>query len=512
MGVHNEAPLRRPAHPRRCDVHHGVLGLHDIAKTAEPQCGFLLQKLPPGLWPSIVRWQEFMHPMHDRLRPSRAMPTPSNVIDCFTKPIDIVVRLKNGILGEQALLENPRAGLLFLDYWLFFPQYVDLAPDAAAEPCATLVLYMFLLMDRLQDATLKSLLVADLLRLCGGSATAFWRLIGRQTAHLAQQPFVLAWPMVWEKHFELAAHLASAPELQCPVMARPVFAAVVAAGRRCLTMDAWHEGAVQATRLLCTFCAISVDSRTLVRAIDAGAIELVWEIGRAGAGYDTSYFASHVASSLSLATVVRAAARRYGHILGFEEDPDWIDRGENVKLIRRAYHTHYPDYYQGRKKKDWKSAMKCQNAQGPHNKTVRICGCGEVFYCSGSCQRMHWDALHGALCSGNEPWRMNGRVSLNDILYLTMHVRDCIRRSQAQLVGLMAQKRLGPNQQFTITTDLSDPLAGQSGSVDMYDIVPNSSREIVRVKVWFRVGGIRRLQSLPLTYRIDDFRRVTKLS
>ncbi|TRM62822.1 hypothetical protein BD626DRAFT_403515, partial [Schizophyllum amplum] len=43
----------------------------------------------------------------------------------------------------------------------------------------------------------------------------------------------------------------------------------------------------------------------------------------------------------------------------------------------------------------------CHNAQcpsqGPH--ALRVCSCGEVFYCSKACQKAHWAAEHRAKCS-----------------------------------------------------------------------------------------------------------------
>ncbi|KAI5826273.1 hypothetical protein K523DRAFT_341128 [Schizophyllum commune Tattone D] len=294
-------------------------------------------------------------------------------------------------------------------------------------------------------------------------------------------------------------------------MPRTVIQSVVSAGQRCCTLEAWHEGAIQATKLLCTFCAISVDSRTLIRAIEVGALDLLWDIGKANPEHDTSYLASHIASSMSLATVLRAVARCYARFLVLPGDPDGIDRGRNVALLRKTFQDHFPAYSASRKRKDWKRRMGCHNAMGPHNTTVRFCACGRTFYCSGSYQRMHWKESHGEKCSGNEPWSMNGRVSLNDVLYLTVHVREHIRKAQSSLAAMIAPLKLRSDQQITITIDLSNPLEDKSGSVNIDEVAPNSSREVVLVKVWFRVGGIRRLQPLAFTYKLNDFRQVKHL-
>ena len=194
--------------------------IHELAK-ANKLCGPLLAKLPPDIWEAVVRWLEFIHPMHDHLRPSKREPSPTNVTTCFAKLFDIILRVRVGPC-EKILLENPRAVLLFLDYWLCLPKYMGEPSPATAEPCTTLIIYMFLLLDRNRDATLESLVVADLVRLVGGSAATFWRLFAKQTAYLAQLPFEPAWPLVWEKHFELATRLCSVPELQCLVMPRTV--------------------------------------------------------------------------------------------------------------------------------------------------------------------------------------------------------------------------------------------------------------------------------------------------
>ena len=44
--------------------------IHELAK-ANKLCGPLLAKLPPDIWEAVVRWLEFIHPMHDHLRPCK---------------------------------------------------------------------------------------------------------------------------------------------------------------------------------------------------------------------------------------------------------------------------------------------------------------------------------------------------------------------------------------------------------------------------------------------------------
>ena len=130
----------------------------------------------------------------------------------------------------------------------------------------------------------------------------------------------------------------------------------------CLSRQEWHEDAVEATRLLLTFCGFSFDSRTLVRAIDAGVLHLLWEIGRCSAKYDTLPLAGHIAGSMGLATALRAAKRAYGRVLDFL-DMDGIDRGKNIAVIREAYALHYRSYFGYRQRKDWKRDFSCHNAQ-----------------------------------------------------------------------------------------------------------------------------------------------------
>ncbi|KAI5891837.1 uncharacterized protein SCHCODRAFT_02669104 [Schizophyllum commune H4-8] len=296
-------------------------------------------------------------------------------------------------------------------------------------------------------------------------------------------------------------------------MPRSLLASVISAAKHCLTRSEWHEDAVEATRLLLTFCGFSFDSRTLVRAIDAGVLDLLWEIGRCNAKYDTLPLAGHIAGSMGLATALRAAKRAYGRILDFL-DMDGIDRGRSIAIIREAYALHYRSYFGYRQRKDWKKYFSCHNAQGPHNSTVRICACGRTFYCSGSCQRMHWYARHRSVCSGYEPWSMKGRVSLNDALFLAVHVRERIRQWQPNIVKMIAPDidRLRPNEQFSITVDISDPLVQKTGDVYIEDVAPYSSSDVVLIKVCFRVGCVDRIQPMPFTYRLADFRTVKKLS
>ena len=95
-----------------------------------------------------------------------------------------------------------------------------------------------------------------------------------------------------------------------------------------------------------------------------------------------------------------------------------------------------------------------------------------------------------------------------------MHVRERIRQWQPNIVKMIAPdiNHLRPDQQFSITVDISDPLVQKTGDVYIDDVAPYSSSDVVLIKVCFRVGCVDRIQPLPFTYRLADFRAVKKLS
>ncbi|KAI4518245.1 hypothetical protein K523DRAFT_228230 [Schizophyllum commune Tattone D] len=147
--------------------------------------------------------------------------------------------------------------------------------------------------------------------------------------------------------------------------------------------------------------------------------------------------------------------------------------------------------------------MQCTNTMGPHDQMVRICACGMAYYCSGSCQRMHWHEHREECLENNGPWDLNGEISISDVVftgdivswYISDH-KDEIGHQLSKL-NLLPKYRGGQPRQAVLHVDLTDLIPPLPTHQINIQTKPASVPGVVMVEVCLRLGNLRATRWMP---------------
>ena len=172
--------------------------------------------------------------------------------------------------------------------------------------------------------------------------------------------------------------------------------------------------------------------------------------------------------------------------------------------------------------------------QGPHNESVRVCPCAEVYYCSGSCQRLHYPIHRETCCREDGPWGLRGTsldlsthvtvltaalgaISLDDTFFICSSTRFFIITAfsmiREQIIEALAPRRKAVKpplvRQPVIFFDLTNILSGGRSQVYlrtsyMPDATPRAHSTILS-EVALRAGKHSITKTIPLILDLEDF-------
>ncbi|TRM66495.1 hypothetical protein BD626DRAFT_482852 [Schizophyllum amplum] len=485
-----------------------IMGCFDLlwGVISVAQCStfaYLRRSFPPRLWADIFRWVEYLHPIHGRVLRSDD-PTTMDPAFAIFKALDCVSRSESDM--ERIVLETPVILPIFLDCWLHYPVYVNPnSPDKVAH-CTLIIKAMAQLYRKLKGDLARSVLLADLRRLCGGRNVSLWRKIGSQTAYLAGLKPDSRFEWMWASHFELARNLTGQPAFVCEVIPTRVVSTVIAAARQCLSRRQWYEGAKEAAGLLHGLIRMSDDHRTLVRIIHAGVLPFIREIGitsRSPGSRHITSLSSHIAASFWLPRSLRALRAQIPDLRPDEVGVHDMSRPlDNYDEVLAAYGHALKTYYNVRDQ--WKYSMPCMRLKGPHNRAVRVCPCGKVFYCSAACQRERWGS-HRSSCTP-DPWGMEGKITLEDVVHINTAAqryldenREAITKDSAHLPTLL-------HDGLTATLTLNFCQDGNPAHVvHVHNIthdMPGRRTMFVMVRFW--LGGQQCTERMPFSFDLTE--------
>lgn len=307
----------------------------------------------------------------------------------------------------------------------------------------------------------RALFVRELCRLTADTRSLY-RVTAQQTSFLSRltiDPRLLA--DTWSRHFGLLTDLVYLPEIRQSRLKIPrkAIVAVMSAGRRLCAGDfKSRETAGDAVGLVGTMCYVARTNHTLMHAVKAGLFDLLCELDDMLDRRTIAQIVPLFCSCLLTAKVMHAFSQRYAFPLAVggprRPSPTWRDIAETFNL----YHVLYIRSFQ---EKSWRRSMPCWNVQGPHHDMVRICPCGAHAYCSGSCQRMHWNAGHRRECSYasfDGPCGLQGAVSLSDIIYISNIVQEYVSLARAEMAQRLEPlfEQASDTEQAIIRLDLTE--------------------------------------------------------
>ncbi|KAL1741740.1 hypothetical protein HDZ31DRAFT_66630 [Schizophyllum fasciatum] len=468
-----------------------------------------------ALWPHTIKWAAVLHPARRRVRYSS-----DGAADPGRKVlIGVIVQIYLNIVHSEPahvkpfLHDSPDAVAQALELWLRFPKYIAQSdPDAAnwAHSLGLSVADLYeLLIDPEGSPTAEDrTLFLDSLRATIGTERTLQRAVYLQTDFLrgCAMPVSLSHGEVWREHFRILLRLICLPEFWPAKVPRKAITSVVSAAQHCIAQPETQKAAFSAVRLVAGLCCITGSNRPLVRAVDAGIFEVMYRLGHSSENFDLSDFVQHMCAGLVQPRLIRAFRRRGRLPPSARKGPrppkaTWHD-------VVSAYEKYSDLYSTSKGTGGWRRFMQCQNDMGPHDQTVRICPCGRVYYCSGSCQRMHWRAMHREECLEDDgPWNLKGAVSLSDVVFVSdivsWHISDFRQTIAKQIarLSLGLDRRTGEVKQAVIVVDLTDLVGPQLRHEVSVRSLPASVGlvlgSVVAVELVMRLGNIREQHALP---------------
>lgn len=432
-----------------------------------------------ALWPHIAKWATVLHPTQAVLLD---LPGQGNVgkrdtgrdISAITQAYSIISQ-SDSVYVKPFLHAHREVVGQALELWLYFPRYIPASdPDATAsvyDATLTVMLFYNMLVQPLSHPTAdeRALFIDELWRVTKGRRHALFRAIAPQNEFLLTlAPNPVVGSEVWTNQFGLLGMLVGVPDFLPSRIPQKAITSTIDAAKFWIKDRTMYDAAVGALKFVSALCCdASRDNRALVRAIDAGVLEPLHDLGCLNEAYDRelTFLVRTICAAQTQARVVRAVLRRYPKLplldLRFQPQrpmlapPTWKD----IILTQVRYQDVYLKNHKGR---DWRRIMSCAATQGPHDKLHRVCPCAGVFYCSGSCQRLHWRIHRLACMADTGPLGFEGALSLSDALFifavLNAHLRE--RRSEigTQLMRLLqrSQQQQQSVRMLAVLFDLSD--------------------------------------------------------
>ncbi|KAL1751956.1 hypothetical protein FB107DRAFT_278146 [Schizophyllum commune] len=489
-----------------------------------------LSPLLRTIWPRLVLWTSVLHPRRGHLDRSGRLASHVSIARdvAVVGNAYLTITASDRVLVRQFFHSYPDAVLQICELWMSYPKFISpkgLDPSSAADSARCLINLMTKVFDILVHPSHNPTgadeeLFIRILRCAAGGSRFFLYAVMHQTDFLRAlsmaQPLVAA---TWTAHFSLIYCILGLERFERSSIPKGVIENVVATALYCLESPDTQAEAVHAVHVVSLFCGMSNSSSAMVRAIDAGIIEVMRTI-TSDSLYIVGGICHFLCAGLFRLRVVRAFCRRYRQPIDPASLPEIAGQHSELgscrdvaRMANAARELYTERYHDGA----WKQKLRCGNTMGPHNRGVRACPCAREFYCSGSCQRMDKMA-HQVFCTEKDgPWALRGAVSLADAMYICAAVIEhmqadykAIARSACKLLLKLKESRL--RTQIVVHFDLARVLP--SVRHDVYARTGASSAfmvcETVLVEVSLRVGRSTQKRALPFTYRIKEFIASTK--
>ncbi|KAI5886771.1 uncharacterized protein SCHCODRAFT_02639781 [Schizophyllum commune H4-8] len=513
---------------------------------AERPEGQSLAPLLRRITPRMIAWATLFHPERGQIvDPTGTRETGRELAGIIQVYLTL---LESDMAHAKPLLHaHPDIVVQALELWLGFPRYIARAQaeEARGPPrpkgssdffnlAFGLVGILFYIQSMLayegnEPTAADRALFRRSLQKAGVTERVLYRQIPVQTDFLSTLNMSpIAGPQTWTKHFALLATLVKHADLQPSKIPPAVIPFVLAGAQTCLRTPDTHAGAFWAAQLVENMCAVARSNHTLVRAIAGGVFDVLCALDRvADVLYDCRALARRLAAGMAHARVLRAFRRRHPrppaiHNIPPRQELFWRDVVQAYQAYTRRYNIH-------RKSEEWRGCLACYNLRGPHNRSAKVCPCGDAMFCSGSCQRMHWEERHReTCCARNGVWGLNGALSVVDLIFICSLAREHVTRSaRRRIAAEMARLLKGrssprperstqqgepaPREQFVVLCDLTDAIPNLRekvyirGAGEGEGAHPLFSPHVVAVEVVMNLGRRRVQHVLPFVVAMDIF-------
>ncbi|KAI5823944.1 hypothetical protein K523DRAFT_316156 [Schizophyllum commune Tattone D] len=397
----------------------------------------LLRDVPSAL----VSWVSHIHPAR------RTPPDDQEKRTIFgLSKLYIVILSSKPQYAKAFLHANPDMATQILELWIRFPASyrlsepqdendIDIGSVVFGIVSGPWRLYA-LLADPKNDATKEDrALFMNALRSAKVIKRSLFNVIHPQTLFVATSiPEDNFAPGTRQHHVEVLIGLIRLPELEPSKIPRNIMPLLVTtAGFRLHKKD--HHGAAALLSLADAICAVAPTIRPLIQAVKTDVFRVLFDLDRVPGApkLDLSPLVRRLSAGLVHRKVLRGLrnANAPGVELQYhaapEETPTW-------RSLARNYGTMGRIHLEGCKRGGWRRLMPCQNTMGPHNRLVQICACGDAFYCSRSCQKMHWDRSHRIECSTDAGvWGLKGSISLPDVILFCCIMQNYIKNMKENI-------------------------------------------------------------------------------
>ncbi|KAI5888907.1 uncharacterized protein SCHCODRAFT_02679697 [Schizophyllum commune H4-8] len=390
---------------------------------------------------SLICWVALIHP---------ARRTPPD--DQEKRTIFALSKLYLVILGSEPhyaksfLHANPDMATQILELWIRFPKSYRLAEpqDEGDVDIGSVVfgivsgpwrLYALLADPKNNPTEGDRALFMNALRNAKITKRALFNAIHPQTLFVAtsipEDSFAAG---ARQHHVEGLTGLLRLPELAPSKIPRNIMPLVVTtAGFRLHKKD--YHGAAALLDLADAICAAAPTIRPLIQAVRADVFRVLFDLDRVPGipKSDLSPLVRRLSAGLVHRKVLRglrnanAPKVELQYHAAPEEKPTW-------RSLARNYGTMGRIHLEGCIRGGWRRLMPCKNTMGPHNRRVQICACGDAFYCSRSCQKMHWDRSHRYECCADAGvWGLKGSISLPDVVLFCCIMQNYIKNMREKI-------------------------------------------------------------------------------
>ncbi|KAL1689278.1 hypothetical protein GGG16DRAFT_58111 [Schizophyllum commune] len=516
-----------PYHPGFLDVVFvGFTAFSMLWGAAGHPEGAALVPLLRNLSPHMLKWSAVAHPARRRLARGHQRDIQSDVINVSQVYLAI---LESDAENTKAFLHaHPDLLAQVLEMWVNFTQYAALPGKTddiggrAAYVIATAACHLYeILADEKKSPSEDDLaLFLDALRDARITKRFLWNAIGPQTRTLCDlylDPVIAL--STWKNHIEWLTGLIQLPDFAPSRIPREVVASAVAAADFCLDKRE-NLAACIVLRYIAIICEVARDNRPLVQAIEEGVFDIIYDLDSVSERVDATRLVMCLCKGLVHARVLRAFRKKLDFM-----PPSEVDKPkENTRTWRTVmltYMVHQNLYNDHSKRRSWRFSMACSNSsgEGPHTEHVRLCACGEAFYCSGSCQRMAWDRVHRyECCAADGPWGLQGAISIVDVAFFYCVVRAHIMSVKTTIGGWIrnyfeqCKKEPRPLEGLTIICDYAQVMPNPHHSViaralDMKRHVNDHHiiRGHVSAEAIFYIGRTKVQRKMPFSYPMSYF-------
>ncbi|KAL1754283.1 hypothetical protein FB107DRAFT_291796 [Schizophyllum commune] len=489
-----------------------------------------LERATRCLWPHIVRWAAFIHPSRNHViarYPQRD--AARETFDIAQAYLVVLEETMSPVNTTKAFLHaNPDLITQAFELWRYLPRlhafYTKKSPASAYVHRAFyrtiwLATTLFkILASNINAATSRDrALFCECVTIAIPGRQTLHRLIGSLTHCVAQLDMDPSSALnMWRSHLGLLVGIVELPELAPSTIPRSAFRTVILAGKRCLRLHDTRHGGYWAIRSVDTLCRLTTDNRPFLHALEEDYLGLLIDFEKyTGAEYDHTDFVRNLCPTMIQARVIRIIRRLHPDIDPLPATPMNLKKDVTWRLAAFA-HKNYLSMYETEygSRGTWRTRMSCSNERGPHNRTVNICPCGDVVYCSGSCQRMYWELVHQTqCCRDNGPWGLHGAFSLNDVTFLFDLVveKTLLLKGNPEVREKLAAfdktRRAGGRefmQQVCLVTNYTDVLASRT-EVEVRPARSRADTQRVFVEIAFRCGKATLRRRLPVTYPFEYF-------